>query len=156
MLHHDRTRIPEVAQQASPAFRSSNRRLLISIPRCRSIPCLANDRYTFLLNRWSVANVRPLYSSACGTRTAHRGARQRRTHITPLRPNKQTVADPLDYIAAFRAQFKVATVPGLPRFRRGLTGYFGLKRRTVSHGSACSHRSIPSRITLACPTSCCC
>ncbi len=36
-----------------------------------------------------------------------------------------TVDDPLVAIEAFRAQFKVPAVPGLPRFTGGLVGYFG-------------------------------
>jgi anthranilate synthase component 1 len=89
---------------------------------------LANDRYTFLLEsvvggerfgRYSFIGLR--------TRTRIEVRGNEITHITPLGPNKQTVADPLDYIAAFQAQFKVATVPGLPRFAGGLTGYFGFE-----------------------------
>ena len=89
---------------------------------------LANDRYTFLLEsvvggerfgRYSFIGLRSR------TRIEVRGNEV--THITPLGPSKQTVADPLDYIAAFQAQFRVATVPGLPRFAGGLTGYFGFE-----------------------------
>ena len=35
------------------------------------------------------------------------------------------VADPLDFIADYQAQFKVAPVEGLPKFDGGLVGYFG-------------------------------
>jgi len=35
------------------------------------------------------------------------------------------VEDPLDFIADYQAQFKVATVEGLPKFDGGLVGYFG-------------------------------
>ena len=89
---------------------------------------LANDRYTFLLEsvvggerfgRYSFIGLR--------TRTRIEVRGHEVTHITPLGPNKQTVADPLDYIAAYQAQFKVATIPGLPRFCGGLTGYFGFE-----------------------------
>jgi anthranilate synthase component 1 len=34
-------------------------------------------------------------------------------------------ADPLEFIEAFMARFRVAAVPGLPRFFGGLVGYFG-------------------------------
>jgi anthranilate synthase component 1 len=37
----------------------------------------------------------------------------------------QQVANPLDYIAAYQARFKVAPLTGLPRFTGGLAGYFG-------------------------------
>jgi anthranilate synthase component 1 len=39
--------------------------------------------------------------------------------------------NPLDFIAAFQARFKVALRPGLPRFCGGLAGYFGYD--TVRH-----------------------
>ena len=35
------------------------------------------------------------------------------------------VTDPLDFIAQYQAQFKVAPVEGLPKFDGGLVGYFG-------------------------------
>ncbi len=37
----------------------------------------------------------------------------------------QEVADPLAWIEAFQARYKVAEVEGLPRFNGGLVGYFG-------------------------------
>jgi anthranilate synthase component I len=89
---------------------------------------LANDRYTFLLEsvvggerfgRYSFIGLRTR------TRIEVRGSEI--TTITALGPTKQTVSDPLAYIAAFQAQFKVATVAGLPRFAGGLTGYFGFE-----------------------------
>ena len=39
--------------------------------------------------------------------------------------NEATVADPLGYVDAYLARFKVAEHPGLPRFCGGLVGYFG-------------------------------
>lgn len=38
---------------------------------------------------------------------------------------QQTVEDPLAYIDHFRGQFRIPTLPGLPRFTGGLVGYFG-------------------------------
>ena len=38
---------------------------------------------------------------------------------------QRDVEDPLDYIADYQAQFKVAPVEGLPKFDGGLVGYFG-------------------------------
>lgn len=35
------------------------------------------------------------------------------------------MADPLDFITEFQARYKVAELPGLPRFNGGLVGYFG-------------------------------
>ena len=89
---------------------------------------LANDRYTFLLES-VVGGERFARYSFIGLRTRTRIEVRGKevTHITPLGPNKQVVEDPLDYIAAYQAQFKVATIPGLPRFCGGLTGYFGFE-----------------------------
>jgi anthranilate synthase component 1 len=38
---------------------------------------------------------------------------------------EHTTDDPLDFIEAFNKRYKVADVPGLPRFYGGLVGYFG-------------------------------
>jgi len=38
---------------------------------------------------------------------------------------RETVADPLEYIRAFRQRYEVPAIPGLPRFTGGLVGYFG-------------------------------
>lgn len=38
---------------------------------------------------------------------------------------QSALGNPLDFIASFQAQFKVALPPGLPRFCGGLAGYFG-------------------------------
>jgi anthranilate synthase component I len=47
------------------------------------------------------------------------------TLTTPSGESVQQVANPLDYIEAYQAQFKVAPLSGLPRFTGGLAGYFG-------------------------------
>jgi anthranilate synthase component 1 len=38
---------------------------------------------------------------------------------------RETAADPLDFIRRFKARYTVPAVPGLPRFTGGLVGYFG-------------------------------
>ncbi len=38
---------------------------------------------------------------------------------------RETVADPLDYVRRFKARYTVPQIPGLPRFTGGLVGYFG-------------------------------
>ncbi|MAR89350.1 MAG: anthranilate synthase component I [Pseudomonadota bacterium] len=38
---------------------------------------------------------------------------------------QDTVADPLEFVAAFQSRYKVPEVEGLPRFNGGLVGYFG-------------------------------
>jgi anthranilate synthase component I len=38
---------------------------------------------------------------------------------------RETVADPLDFVRRFQARYKVPSIPGLPRFTGGLVGYFG-------------------------------
>ncbi|WP_018937145.1 anthranilate synthase component I [Thioalkalivibrio sp. ALJ24] len=40
---------------------------------------------------------------------------------------RETVADPLAWIEAYQARFRVADLPGLPRFTGGLVGYFGFE-----------------------------
>lgn len=89
---------------------------------------LANDRYTFLLES-VVGGERFGRYSFVGLRTKSRVEVRGReiTHITEYGPSKHTVEDPLEYLAAYQAQFRVATVPGLPRFAGGLTGYFGFE-----------------------------
>jgi anthranilate synthase component 1 len=89
---------------------------------------LANDRYTFLLES-VVGGERFGRYSFIGLRTKSRIEVRGReiTHITEYGPSKHTVEDPLEYLAAYQAQFRVATVPGLPRFAGGLTGYFGFE-----------------------------
>jgi anthranilate synthase component 1 len=47
------------------------------------------------------------------------------TLTTPLGETTQEVANPLDYIEDYQANFKVAPLSGLPRFTGGLAGYFG-------------------------------
>jgi anthranilate synthase component 1 len=38
---------------------------------------------------------------------------------------RETVADPLEYVRQFRTRYQVAEIDGLPRFTGGLVGYFG-------------------------------
>ena len=38
---------------------------------------------------------------------------------------RETVADPLDYVRRFKARYRVPEIAGLPRFTGGLVGYFG-------------------------------
>jgi len=38
---------------------------------------------------------------------------------------RETVADPLDYVRRFKARYTIPEVKGLPRFTGGLVGYFG-------------------------------
>ncbi|MDH2919501.1 MAG: anthranilate synthase component I [Sideroxydans sp.] len=47
------------------------------------------------------------------------------TLTTPAGDTTQQVENPLDFIEAYQAQFKVAPLSGLPRFTGGLAGYFG-------------------------------
>ena len=42
-----------------------------------------------------------------------------------VKTSQEECADPLAFIETYLAQFKAATVPGLPRFAGGLAGYFG-------------------------------
>ena len=38
---------------------------------------------------------------------------------------RETVADPLQYVRGFKARYRMPPAPGLPRFTGGLVGYFG-------------------------------
>lgn len=38
---------------------------------------------------------------------------------------RESVADPLDFVQQFKSRYRVPTLPGLPRFTGGLVGYFG-------------------------------
>src|SRR5688572_20201202 len=38
---------------------------------------------------------------------------------------RESVADPLDFVRRFKERYRVPPVPGLPRFSGGLVGYFG-------------------------------
>ena len=47
------------------------------------------------------------------------------TLTTPTGETVQNTDNPLDFIKNYQVQFKVAPLPGLPRFTGGLAGYFG-------------------------------
>ncbi len=47
------------------------------------------------------------------------------TLTQPCGDTTHKVDNPLDYIQRYQSQFKVAPLPGLPRFTGGLAGYFG-------------------------------
>ncbi len=87
---------------------------------------LANQPYSYLLESVQGGERFGRYSfiglpadtviSACGNR------------ITVRRAGVETAqhdGNPLDFIKAYRSGFKVAPLPGLPRFAGGLAGYFG-------------------------------
>lgn len=46
-------------------------------------------------------------------------------HEDGTRVHEEVVADPLEWIEAYKAELKVPEVPGLPAFTGGLVGYFG-------------------------------
>jgi len=56
----------------------------------------------------------------------------------------QTHADPLTAVAALHARYKVATVPGMPKFHGGLVGYFGYD--TVRYGEKKLRASTPKDV----------
>jgi anthranilate synthase component 1 len=54
---------------------------------------------------------------------------------------ERTETNPLDFIAAYQARFKVAVPQGLPRFCGGLAGYFGYDTvRHIEHRLAGTHK----------------
>jgi len=58
-------------------------------------------------------------------RTLLRVVGQRTEVVTDAQVVQTHTGNPLDFIAAYQARFKVALRPGLPRFCGGLAGYFG-------------------------------
>jgi len=87
---------------------------------------LANRPFSYLLESVQGGERFGRYSFIglpAETRITVRGTQV--TLITPTSETTQEVANPLDYIEAYQAQFKVAPLSGLPRFTGGLAGYFG-------------------------------
>ena len=87
---------------------------------------LANKPFSYLLESVQGGERFGRYSFIglpAETRITVRG--KQATLTTPSAETTQEVANPLDYIEAYQAQFKVAPLSGLPRFTGGLAGYFG-------------------------------
>jgi anthranilate/para-aminobenzoate synthase component I len=87
---------------------------------------LANRPFSYLLESVQGGERFGRYSFIglpAETRITVRGTQV--TLTTPAGETTQEVANPLDYIEEYQAQFKVAPLSGLPRFTGGLAGYFG-------------------------------
>ena len=87
---------------------------------------LANKPFSYLLESVQGGERFGRYSFIglpAETRITVRGKQV--TLTTAKGESKQEVENPLDYISAYQAQFKVAPLSGLPRFTGGLAGYFG-------------------------------
>ena len=87
---------------------------------------LANKPYSYLLESVQGGERFGRYSFIglpADTRIAVRGKQVTLTH----RGSETTheVENPLDFIREYQTRFKVAALPGLPRFCGGLAGYFG-------------------------------
>jgi anthranilate synthase component 1 len=87
---------------------------------------LANQPFSYLLESVQGGERFGRYSFIglpADTRITVRG-----TLITVTQPSGETTheaGNPLDFIQAYQSRFKVAPLPGLPRFTGGLAGYFG-------------------------------
>ena len=87
---------------------------------------LANKPYSYLLESVQGGERFGRYSFIglpADTRITVRGK-----HIALTHPSGETTHDadnPLDFIKEYQSRFKVASLPGLPRFVGGLAGYFG-------------------------------
>ena len=87
---------------------------------------LANKPYSYLLESVQGGERFGRYSFIglpAETRITVRGK-----HITLTHKGRETTHDadnPLDFIKEYQSRFKVASLPGLPRFAGGLAGYFG-------------------------------
>jgi len=87
---------------------------------------LANKPFSYLLESVQGGERFGRYSFIglpADTRITVRGKQV--TLTTAKGESTQEVANPLDYIERYQAQFKVAPLSGLPRFTGGLAGYFG-------------------------------
>jgi anthranilate synthase component 1 len=87
---------------------------------------LANRPFSYLLESVQGGERFGRYSFIglpAETRITVRGSEV--TLTTPAGETTQHVANPLDFIEEYQAQFKVAPLSGLPRFTGGLAGYFG-------------------------------
>ncbi|CAH1080585.1 anthranilate synthase component I [Candidatus Nitrotoga sp. 1052] len=87
---------------------------------------LANKPYSYLLESVQGGERFGRYSFIglpADTRITVRGKHIMLT--TPTSETAQNADNPLDFIKDYQSRFKVAPLPGLPRFTGGLAGYFG-------------------------------
>ena len=87
---------------------------------------LANKPYSYLLESVQGGERFGRYSFIglpAETRITVRGRRITLTH--PAGETTHDADNPLDFIKEYQSRFKVASLPGLPRFVGGLAGYFG-------------------------------
>ncbi len=87
---------------------------------------LANKPYSYLLESVQGGERFGRYSFIglpADTRITVRG--KHITLTTPTSETAQNADNPLDFIKDYQSRFKVAPLPGLPRFTGGLAGYFG-------------------------------
>jgi anthranilate synthase component 1 len=87
---------------------------------------LANKPYSYLLESVQGGERFGRYSFIglpADTRITVRGKSITLTH--PGEESTHAEDNPLDYIKEYQSRFKVAPLPGLPRFTGGLAGYFG-------------------------------
>jgi anthranilate synthase component 1 len=92
---------------------------------------LANKPFSYLLESVQGGERFGRYSFIglpAETRITVRGRRVTLTHQETGNTHSETtheVENPLDFIREYQTRFKVASLPGLPRFCGGLAGYFG-------------------------------
>jgi anthranilate synthase component I len=87
---------------------------------------LANKPYSYLLESVQGGERFGRYSFIglpANARIAVRGKQVTLTHNDIATTHE--VENPLDYISEYQSRFRVAPLPGLPRFTGGLAGYFG-------------------------------
>ncbi len=88
---------------------------------------LADGTYSYLFEsvhggeKWGRYSIIGLPCRTVVRIYGHRVAVEERGEVI----GEQQVDDPLAWVEAFQAEFKVADVPGLPAFTGGLVGYFG-------------------------------
>ena len=90
------------------------------------VPATGGTPYSFLLESVVGGERFGRYSFiGLPARTLLRASGFRTEVVTDGRVVETHEGNPLDFIAAYQARFKVALRPGLPRFCGGLAGYFG-------------------------------
>jgi anthranilate synthase component 1 len=116
---------------------------------------LANRPYSYLLESVQGGERFGRYSFIglpAQTRIEVRGTRCTEYQLgVELRAGDES--DPLEFIRAYQQRFKVASLPGLPRFCGGLVGYFGYDtvryiERRLAHGAKPDVLGIPDIMLL--------
>ena len=119
----------------------------------RTSAAASTSRYSFLLESVVGGERFGRYSFiGLPARTLLRATGFRTEVVTAGRVVETDDGNPLDFVAAYQARFRVALRPGLPRFCGGLAGYFGYDAvRYIEPRLAASARARPLPDPLGTP-----